>query len=87
MELARLAHEREEAMARQAHDLIMIERQTQLEMIRAGQILSICQGLHPLHLKGAACLDLASAKSEKNLVGLIRLSLDFSRLRHTYSTY
>ena len=27
-----------------------------------------------------------SAKSEKNLVGVIRLRLDLSRLSHTYST-
>ena len=30
--------------------------------------------------------DSTSAKSEKNLVGLIRLRLDLSRLSHTYST-
>ena len=33
VELACLAHEHEEAMAHQAHDLIIIERQAQLEMI------------------------------------------------------
>lgn len=46
VELARLAHEREEAMARRAHDLMMIERQAQLEMIRAGHIPSIDPSIH-----------------------------------------
>lgn len=41
VELAHLAYERDEAMARQAHDLMMFEKQAQLEMIRAGHVLPV----------------------------------------------
>jgi hypothetical protein len=41
VELARLSHERDEAIARRAHDVMMFEKQAQLEMIRAGHVAPV----------------------------------------------